>query len=263
MINATAIATLCLLSYSENGETFNEWTKRIKPLVTPLVPGCSTVHCYQSSGTEAFLAVGHPFSVLVHRGSSTVSDWMDNALAVQVANEALDMEGCKTHYGATQAGERIWQLCRDDVAGVDQSTMIIHAGHSRGGAIANDTAVRAIADGLPVYRLVTFGAPRYANPLAATLIRNLMPTNIRRFVGTTDPVPHLPLPFRYRHAGQCIYLDSDGNAHHRPTWRYKFIDQLSVAVRDWWNRGIQTSTRHSMAKYIESLEIAEQSGSLI
>ena len=260
---ARSVAELCQLAYSNDGETFGEWAERIPDNVAAIVPGFEDMHVYQHAGAEAFLAVGCPFCVLVHRGSSTVSDWIDNTLAVQTRENALEFEGAKTHYGATSSGRRMWEECVADVASLEQDRLVIHAGHSRGGAIAIDTALRAMQDHLHTYRLVTFGAPRYGNRTAAMLIRGLLQDRIRRFVYTTDPVPHVPLPIRYRHAGRPIYLDSDGNAHYKPTWRYQFIDRIAVAINDWWNAGIQTSSRHMMSEYITALETAEARGSLL
>ena len=259
-MNATAICDLCRLSYAKRGETFGMWADRVRDQIAGNVEGCSDLRFYSQSGAEAFLAVGSEVAVLVHRGTSAVDDWVDNGLALKTYKNAFGDAGIYTHYGATTAGARIWQDCGAAVCKAAVTRPVIHAGHSRGGAIANDTAARSIADGAPVQRLVTFGAHRYASPRGARLLARLLHGRIRRFAHQTDPVPLLPLPVCYRHAGRVIYIDSSGRAHRAPTWRYMLIDQLRIAYRDLIEGGVQTDDHHTISQYYKAIRTAEAAG---
>lgn len=259
MINATTICRLCQLSYAQQDENFVRWAERVESSIEEILSDVDRVTCYHGSGSETFVALDDSYTYVIHRGSAGLIDWIDNALAMKTDNEAFGVEDARTHLGATAAGKRMWEQIACDLP---KQLPIIHAGHSRGGAIACDTAMRSMAEGVPVHRLVTFGAHRYANWIGASYMRNLLGPAIRRFVHTVDPVPLLPLPFTYRHAGRPTYLDSMGNAHERPTWRYQVIDQFATMFKA-WREDASIVDAHMLLAYEAALKEAEKGGSLL
>lgn len=90
---------------------------------------------------------------------------------------------------------------------------LILCGHSYGGALAQLAgvffAMKVPADSIRVY---TYGCPRVGNKAFANTIDGLIPHHYRYTI-KRDPVPHLPLGIRYKHAGMHIQLPHAPNPH--------------------------------------------------
>lgn len=67
-------------------------------------------------------------------------------------------------------------------------------GHSLGGAVACLLAALALADGIAVAALVTFGAPRVGGP---RLVRYLAGLDVRQYRDGDDPVTEVPAGYQH------------------------------------------------------------------
>lgn len=83
---------------------------------------------------------------------------------------------------------------------------VIFCGHSYGGALAQLAAVFfAMKVPADVIRVYTYGCPRVGCKQFARTLDGLI-LHHYRYTIKGDPVPHLPLGIRYKHAGMHIHL---------------------------------------------------------
>jgi fermentation-respiration switch protein FrsA (DUF1100 family) len=92
------------------------------------------------------------------------------------------------HRGFITGAEGVLPWIRQDMAG----RRLVLTGHSLGGALAISLAALLVALGIPVWSVVTFGAPR----VGLWQLRKLMaPVPVRQYIDADDPVPQVPRPY--------------------------------------------------------------------
>ena len=117
----------------------------------------------------------------------------------------------RAHSGFIRLLESIW---RDILAaffdvGAHSKTLWL-TGHSMGGSLAVLAAQRLAAEGFEPHMVVTFGAPRVLDTVAA----EAFPTRLYRFVNNEDAVSNFPWPTlfdTYAHAADAVLLLPSGD----------------------------------------------------
>ncbi len=159
---------------------------------------------FDREGTQAFLAAGPEFAVLVFRGSDDLDAWGTNLNAI-----ALPWRGNGlVHRGFADALDAVWQ----DIAAAlpDTTQPLLITGHSQGGALG--TLVACLC---PEAALYSFGAPRVGDRSFRAAMAG-RPGKAKRFVNNRDIVPRVPSArFGYRHVGQPFVIDAEGEVQQR------------------------------------------------
>jgi len=120
-------------------------------------------------------------------------------------------------------------------------------GHSLGAAMATIAATRYE----PV-ELFTFGSPRVGGP---KFIRNINCPHLR-FMNNNDIVCRIPPAWLgFRHHGEMIYFNKDGNQQAKPTWGDLFYGILNSWKRFKFFDGI---VDHGMPNYVKAITKASK-----
>ena len=149
--------------------------------------------------------------VFAFAGTNELWDWRRHIL---VRRERLKGFRGKVHRGWLADWRKVQStaLGAFNEGGRPKDTLIL-CGHSYGGALANLAglffAMKMPADQIKLY---TFGCPRVGCKQFASTIDGLIPHHYRYTI-KGDPVTHLPLGIRYKHAGMHIQLPYAPNAH--------------------------------------------------
>ena len=154
---------------------------------------------------------------LVFAGSNEAADWLNHCL---VRREEIPGTGLLIHRGWL----RDWQACipivyavmREQLRGDRQHIWCV--GHSYGGALAQIAAwYLAAEDRAKSVSICNFASPRAGNKsFAVDLDKKVSCYN--RIVLANDPVPHLPLAFRYSHGGTENKYPSRRLPHHMASY---------------------------------------------
>jgi len=149
--------------------------------------------------------------VVAFAGSNELADWGRHLF---VRRRRIAGIGGLVHRGWLSD----WRLARPTCYAAIFDTLqptdtLIITGHSYGGALAQLAAVHfarlVSSKGIKIY---TFGCPRVGNKKFANQLDALI-SHHYRYTVRRDPVPHLPLGIRYKHAGNHIQLPYRKNPH--------------------------------------------------
>jgi hypothetical protein len=190
----------------------------------------------QSDNTQVYLGGNEQALVVAFRGSQApttldgLKDWLvtnaNNYLILPEGRSGTDFAaagvGARFHRGFLDALQMVWEPLS---AGVDQALKskdrpLWITGHSLGGALALLAAWRLQRCFLPVYEVVTFGAPMIGNEAASKGFEREFPGKIFRYVDKEDLVPLLPsvslVANAYSHCQAEVALISAGTAAAAP-----------------------------------------------
>lgn len=174
--------------------------------------------------------------ILCVRGTDEADDWHRN---VSMNRDTLPHG--YAHAGFTEAAE----LILNRIATLKHER-IHFTGHSMGGAVATILSYLAKLYGMRVGSLVTLGSPRCVNKPLGKAIDSWVTDSHVRIVNGNDVVPRVPLPIRYRHCGEMLYLY--GGTH---LWNPGYL-QLTARRLFGWRPG--DSVREHMAwKYVNNI----------
>ena len=135
----------------------------------------------------------------------------DQQLFESIAYGQTEWVRGRAHSGFVKLLGSVWRnilAAFFDVAAHDKTLWI--TGHSLGGSLAVLAAQRLASEGFDPHMVVTFGAPRVLDTVAAAAF----PTPLYRFVNNEDAVPNIPWPTlfdTYAHPGQEIFLLPSGD----------------------------------------------------
>ncbi|WP_438432962.1 lipase family protein [Gorillibacterium sp. sgz500922] len=146
--------------------------------------------------------------LIAFRGTSSTSDWISDAIALQVRCPFL-AKRTLTHRGFTAIYETARNEIRSALAGLPAEKAVTVTGHSLGAALATLCAADVAANSAcSSPRLFTFGSPRVGDPAFADTVARLIPDSFR-FANLFDIVTYAPpavlqLPksdirYEYRH----------------------------------------------------------------
>ena len=190
------VSRLCYFDHQRDPQNFESILRR-----APL----SLVNTVHTDGLLCHLFVvntpsAHPFTLLAFRGTAQPENWLFN-LNIRTATWCT---AAKVHEGFLSAFEKLWGKISFHFSELPSPCYL--TGHSLGGALATLAAGRHKPDGA-----YTFGAPKVGNTEFARQIETC--TAIFRVVNHCDVVTTLPWESpvcRFEHAGECHYLNSEG-----------------------------------------------------
>lgn len=182
------------------------------------------------------------------RGTDTPLDHLTNTDVRQVAHGPFGESGALWHEAWLDEARLLYK----QVSWYSRfhGRRCVLCGHSRGGAVAAIAAARLVERGTVVDGLVTFGCPRFCNPAAASIMADRIP-EIQRWVKCRDIVPRVPPAkvgsWRYRHVGECLYINTVGKLVAGASGCYRAMDWLTGQASD----PIQD---HSMDGYLNAVQ---------
>ncbi len=135
----------------------------------------------------------------------------DQQLLESIAYGQTEWVRGRAHSGFVKLLESVWQnilAAFFDVEAHDKTLWL--TGHSLGGSLAVLAAQRLASEGFDPHMVVTFGAPRVLDRVAAAAFQ----APLYRFVNNEDAIPNFPWPTlfdSYAHPGEEVFLLPSGD----------------------------------------------------
>jgi len=157
---------------------------------------------------------------VVYRGTSSKTQWADDAEAWQDDPKYPDCKDCQIHHGFHKCIDNTFKSVLEAVQALRKehpSYQIVCAGHSLGGALTNLAAISLSLAGITNVQHYSFGSPRVGNPAFAVYSDKVLP-HAQRITHYKDTVPHTPPPYiplvgKYQHIVSEVYEDKDHTLH--------------------------------------------------
>ena len=245
--NAWWLANMCHLSYYGQ-EDVREHLLRV---------GLDLVAFFddRETDTQAFLASGPGFAILVFRGTDT-GEPKDLMADLKIRTRPLD-GGPEVHRGFLDALDGVWTDMRPLLADLETAgTPVWLTGHSLGAALATLAAARS-----KPAALYTYGSPRVGEEEFSEALQGVPH---ERFVNCSDIVTQVPPPIVYRHVGRRQFFTATGMLLSQPTsgqvGRARLVAALKYQAQLPWLRGWVVARKfadHSILNYIESTRRAQ------
>ena len=154
--------------------------------------------------------------------------------------------GGKVHGGFQKEVNDLWMDVLAEIEHNDQLKVrkdVYMTGHSLGAAMATIAATR-----YQPHELFTFGSPRVGGP---RFIKHVKCPHYR-FMNNNDIVCRIPPAWLgFRHHGEMIYFDRNGEKQPKPTWSDLFYGVLSSWKRFKFFDGI---VDHGMPNYVKAIQ---------
>ena len=193
---ALVLAELAMISYNDEAEA-----RRAAQAI-----GFAEAELFDNDGSQAYRFRNERDCVVTCRGTEP-HEWNDLKADANASMAVLETVG-KVHSGFNREVDDLWPLMEGVLRGNDQPVWF--CGHSLGGAMATICAYRCKRSSLTgdPRELHTFGSPRVGNKRYL----HHAPVDHYRWVNNNDIVTRVPPPWMgYRHGGNEIYLDRNGN----------------------------------------------------
>jgi triacylglycerol lipase len=201
--------------------------------------------------TQAFMMGNEEVIILAFRGTECrcIKDWMTDSDITFVRES-----GGRVHRGFSFGLDSIWSDILMNLQNFRTNNQALFiTGHSLGGALATLAAAKLQAFGYPVQGIYTFGSPRVGDMEFFNHFSQIFPDRAFRFVNNNDVVTRIaPRSFGYKHVGQCLFFDSEGNLHYEIDAWNKFLDNVKGGMEKFLNDCGLVSD-HDMAKYENNL----------
>jgi len=202
---------------------------------------------FDTANAQAYWLQTEYDSVVVCRGTEP-NEWEDIKADANALTALAETVG-KIHRGFKHEVDRIWPHIEEALE--NNSKPLWFCGHSLGGAMANICANRcelSYIDSEP-QELHSFGSPR----IGCRKYVNHVRLKHFRWVNNNDIVTRVPPTFMgYRHNGEEMYIDRNGNARKIKGWR-RVSDRLKGLFRGLKNFEIDYLSDHSCIDYIDLL----------
>lgn len=205
-------------------------------------------HSEPSTDTQAFTArlALHPDLVVAFRGTESLRDWITDA---EFSTQDLG-DGAEVHRGFHQAWMSIRARVMESLP--KDKSPVLFTGHSLGGALATLAAIAAVAEGVNVAGVYTFGQPRVGNSVWAKAYDQALKNKTWRLVNRQDPVPRMPPALAgYRHVGNEVFFDALGERVLNPSLWWKISSDLLGTIDALRHRHLAALPNHFMERYIE------------
>ena len=167
--------------------------------------------------TQAAVLSNSKVTIVVFRGSETITDWINDFTFQLQAAPGSWGRGVRVHKGFANALHTVYLQIKQAVANSNKPVYV--TGHSLGGALATLCAYRLQkVDGIHVSGVYTFGAPRVGNSEFKEEYNKILLEETFRWVNKYDTTPQVPnygpgvvaLPTTYYHVGQLNYIPPYG-----------------------------------------------------
>jgi triacylglycerol lipase len=205
--------------------------------------GLEFVRGFSENATCAFLARNERFAVLAFRG--TTEDFR-NILSDINIRFYRDKSGARTSTGFSEAYKLVQREIAGAIDALEPSLPLYITGHSLGGALAAIASTRI----LPSDRIAacyTYGCPRVGD---GEFTFQLWKVPVYRQVHYSDIVPHAPLAFGYRQAGDFRYIKRNGKMIQDPSTIAFLCSFLFSAVTNFKSIFLN----HRIAGYVDALQ---------
>lgn len=205
--------------------------------------GFKWVKLISRDGAEVLVAKDRNDLWFAFRGTepSKVNDVMADLNMIKGAAKA----GGKVHSGFQKEVNDLWMDVLAEIEHNDQLKVrkdVYMTGHSLGAAMATIAATRYAP-----HELFTFGSPRVGGP---RFIKNIKCPHLR-FMNNNDIVCRIPPAWLgFRHHGEMIYFNADGNQQTKPTWKDLFLGILNSWKRFKFFDGI---VDHGIPNYVKAI----------
>ena len=205
--------------------------------------GFKWVKLISRDGAEVLVAKDRNDLWFAFRGTepSKVNDVMADLNMIKGAAKA----GGKVHSGFQKEVNDLWMDVLAEIEHNDQLKVrkdVYMTGHSLGAAMATIAATRYAP-----HELFTFGSPRVGGP---RFIKNIKCPHLR-FMNNNDIVCRIPPAWLgFRHHGEMIYFNADGNHQPKPTWKDLFLGVLNSWKRFKFFDGI---VDHGIPNYVKAI----------
>ena len=231
---AEIAARLSAIAYMDE-ETATTAAKKLGMLQVTLV---------SKDGAEALVCKNKDSLWIAFRGTepSKLNDVMADLNVIKNTAKA----GGKVHGGFQKEVDDIWIdivkiLDHNDQLKVRKDVYI--TGHSLGAAMATISATR-----YQPKELFTFGSPRVGG---IHFIKNIKCPHYR-FMNNNDIVCRIPPAWLgFRHHGEMIYFDCDGNKASNPSWR-DFFKGVAQSWKRW--KFFDGVVDHGMPNYVQAIK---------
>lgn len=163
------------------------------------------VKFYNQGGAQAYSLISETDHVITCRGTEP-NEWNDLKANMNARTAVAETIG-RVHRGFKQEVDDLWPIL--EKALLDNTKTLWFTGHSLGGAMTTICAGRCLLSHIASSpeQIYTFGSPRVGNK---TYI-NHAKVDYLRWVNNNDIVTRVPPAwFGYRHTGQEMYLDANG-----------------------------------------------------
>jgi len=231
-MNAELLVFMANLAYEKDGATIEKILKdgnRIRNFTPTHLRFIED----KATDTQAIIVADDEKVVVSFRGTNGgLTDWWTN-----FGYDLVDQPNIlgKVHHGFVQALDSVWDAVKNTLfeykgAGGKYRSLWF-TGHSLGGALANLSVARLLAEDYAIYGLYTFGQPRVGDRAFARNFNIDFKARYFRFVNDRDIVTRIPKrEMGYNHAGMVLYFDSEGNLTADLHGWFRFQDQVNGTV---------------------------------
>ncbi|MCR9295485.1 MAG: lipase family protein [bacterium] len=205
---------------------------------------------FDRDGAQAYIMGNQHDYVVVCRGTEP-SEWNDIRADLNAFMAMAETVG-RVHRGFKQEVDDLWP--RLEIALRENDKPLWFTGHSLGGAMATICAGRCKLAEIASNPegLFTFGSPRVGDRRYINFVK--IPHY--RWVNNNDIVCRVPPRWLgYKHSGQEMYLDSQGNYRRISTWG-RFWDRLRGTLMGMRSFEFDQLADHSMTRYIQYIQRA-------
>jgi len=206
---------------------------------------------YNNDGSQAYSFANDGDIVIAFRGTEP-NEWND-IKADMDASKALAETVGHVHRGFKKEVDDLWPQLEKMLVTNKQNLAkkLWFTGHSLGGAMASICAGRCLLSHIDTQpeQVHTFGSPR----VGTKRYINHAKVDYYRWVNNNDIVPRSPPAWLgYRHAGEEVYLDSDGRVKKLNAVERR-ADMWKGLVSGFKRRQIDYFSDHLIDRYVESI----------
>ncbi len=205
--------------------------------------GLTYLQPFSKNATCAYLARNEHFAVLAFRG--TTKDFRTILADIKI-RFYRDKFGARTSTGFSEAYKFVQQEIAKAVDTLEPDLPLYITGHSLGGALAAIASTRILPSDR-VAACYTYGCPRVGD---GEFTLQLWKVPVYRQVHRSDVVPHAPLAFGYRQAGDFRYIKRNGKMVQDPNTIAFLGSFLFSVVTDFKSIFLN----HRIAGYVEDLQ---------
>ena len=165
-------------------------------------------------GYVGYLAKANSIYV-IFRGTSSMTNWLDDAEIIQTSYTTFPECDCKVHSGFYKSAVAVRDTAISSVRALLAKYphfKIYVSGHSYGAAVAQLISMELIAKNIPS-NVYNYGQPRIGNAKYAEFVNTKL-TTMFRLTHDKDMVPHVPLTsMNYVHSCVEVFEDKENDLH--------------------------------------------------
>ena len=206
--------------------------------------GFTQVKLISNDGAEVLVCKDKDALWFAFRGTEPAK--LNDVMADLKVVKNTAVAGGKVHGGFQQEVDDVWMELVKELEHNDQLKVrkdVYITGHSLGAAMATISATR-----YQPTALFTFGSPRVGGK---HFIKNIKCPHYR-FMNNNDIVCRIPPAWLgFRHHGEMIYFDCDGNKASNPSWR-DFFKGVAQSWKRW--KFFDGVVDHGMPIYVQAIK---------